>query len=469
MTTLHRWAKWCALCLLFLAVAVLSPAQTFTSLHSFKGPDGANPYTSFAQGPNGILYGTTIDGGPDGSGSIFAMDTFGDVLPLWNFCSNCSDGQFPVAPLVLAPDGYLYGTTQSGGTNGGFGTIFKISPTGGPLITLHSFSAIDGASPYSSLLPATDGNLYGTTNGGGVNNVGTIFKVTTTGQLTTLYNFCSAVNCGDGQFPVGPLIQGTDGNIYGTTHAGGNTLCQNGCGTIFRITPGGSYTTLHRFNKSDGDYPYGGVVEGLNGELYGTTGSGGANQAGSVFTLSPNGTLTTIHSFDGAGGGASPYAMSLGSDSNFYGTTSAGGIYGVYGTIFEITPDGTFTTLHSFDIKDGAVPYTGLLQSTTGLFYGTTYFGGGFNDGTVFNLNSELDPFVAFVVPAGRVGQSGGILGQGFRGTTSVTINSLQMEFTAVSDTFLRATIPVGATSGYVKVTTPGGTLTSNVPLRVIR
>lgn len=460
-----------SLLVLFAGSVLAAPAQTFTKLQFFNGANGANPYVGLTQGPDGSLYGTTIDGGAYGAGNVFKIEPGGRLVSLYSFCAqnNCPDGQYPDTVLALGVNGSFYGTTQSGGTNGGYGTVFKITPDG-VLTTLHSFDATDGAAPYGSLVLAINGEFYGTTNVGGAFGGGNVFKITPGGTLTTLYTFCSQDGCADGQYPVGPLIQGSDGNIYGTTHAGGDNSCTDGCGTVFKITLSGKLSTLHSFDAADGDYPYGGVVEGPSGTFYGTTGGGGANDAGTVFGMTAGGKLVTVHSFD-VTDGATPYALMLGSDGNFYGTTSAGGNNSNgenHGTIFEITPTGSFSNLHSFDGVDGALVYSGLVQGTNGLFYGTTYFGGRDDDGVVFSLNTGLGPFVTFVQAAGRDGQTGPILGQGFTGTTGVSFNGTPAGFAIVSDTLITATVPAGATTGYVTVATPSGTLTSNVPFRVI-
>ncbi|HTZ96333.1 MAG TPA: choice-of-anchor tandem repeat GloVer-containing protein [Terriglobales bacterium] len=459
------------LAVFILCTAMSVPAQTFTKMQIFNGADGANPYVGLTQGPDGNLYGTTIDGGDYGSGNVFRIKPGGGLTSIYSFCvqSNCPDGQYPDTVLALGTDGNLYGTTQNGGTNGGYGTVFKITPSG-QLTTLHSFDAADGAAPYGSLVLAADGNFYGTANVGGDYGSGNIFKITPGAQLTVLYSFCSQTNCPDGQYPVGPLIQASDGNIYGTTHAGGNPSCTDGCGTIFKITPEGHFTSLHSFDASDGDYPYGGVIETLDGTFYGTTGGGGANDAGTVFGMNASGRLRTLHSFD-VTDGATPYALMLGSDGNLYGTTSAGGNNPNgqnHGTIFEMTPTGSFTTLHSFAGGDGALEYSGLAQGTNGLFYGNTYFGGRDNDGVVFSLDNGLSPFVTFVQMAGKVGQTVPILGQGFAGTAGVSFNGVPASFTVVSGTAIKTTVPEGATTGYVRVTTSTGVLTSNVPFHVI-
>jgi uncharacterized repeat protein (TIGR03803 family) len=276
--------------------------------------------------------------------------------------------------------------------------------------TLFSFDETDGGTPFAGLIQGTDGNFYGTTSFGGSSGpclvvssygCGTVFKITPSGMLTTLYNFCSQSNCTDGIEPEAGLVQGADGNFYGTTIFGGvNSTCQygNSCGTVFTITPGGVLTTLHSFNFTDGYLPVAGLIQGTDGNLYGTTSEGGATRlcknngfdgCGTVFKITPDGVLTTLHSFYcpqfnfHCREGTSPdAALVQGADGNFYGTTTVGGVYG-YGTVFRISPGGTLTTLYSFDKTDGDQPEVGLVQGTDGNFYGTTYVGGARDDGTV--------------------------------------------------------------------------------------
>jgi uncharacterized repeat protein (TIGR03803 family) len=344
-----------------------------------------------------------------------------------------------------------------------------------------------GSYPITALVQATDGNLYGTSSDG-YEGLGTVFKITTKGVFTTLYKFCP-IDCSDGRNPQGALIQGTDGSLYGTTTFGGN-MCYLGCGVVFKITTSGKLTTLYKFcsqtDCADGAHPHAGLVQGADGNLYGTTfdgGSGGCTDGngtgcGTAFKITLEGKLTTLHRFDSVDGNYPSDPLIQGTDGNIYGTTDSGGnlacnpSYGC-GTIFQIT-SGTLTTLHSFDSTDGAYAWGGLLQSTNGGFYGTTVDGGNltcnssYGCGTVFSLNMGLGPFVAFVRNSGRVGQTGGILGQGFTGTTGVSLNGIPASFTVVSDTFIRATVPPRATTGFVTVTTPSGVLTSNVPFRVL-
>jgi uncharacterized repeat protein (TIGR03803 family) len=267
--------------------------------------------------------------------------------------------------------------------------------------TLASFSGTNGDHPNSPLIQGSDGNFYGTTDRGGTSQncdsgCGTVFRMTPQGALTTLHSFDST----DGSFfyGQGPLVEGSDGNFYGTTDSGGTSQnCGFGCGTVFSITPEGVLTTLHDFAgyPTEGDTPLGGLVQGKDGDFYGTTLSGGSSGAcgsfgcGTVFKISsqPRYTLTTLHNFDGTDGEEPQEGLVLANDGNFYGTTLTGGINnGGAGTLFRMTPGGILTTLHSFNcpicIPDGGNPGAGLVQATSGSLYGTTVNGAGY--GVVF-------------------------------------------------------------------------------------
>jgi uncharacterized repeat protein (TIGR03803 family) len=365
------------------------------------------------------------------------------LTTLHSFCSQggqCLDGTDPNGRLIQAANGKFYGTTSGGGAGHcasvyDFGTVFTITPSG-TLTTLYNFCSqiskeicTDGDSPDAGLVQGTNGNFYGTTAQGGANgsNAGTVFSITASGTLTTLYSFCSQTNCTDGSSPQAGLVQGSDGNFYGTTFAGGaNSDCSiGGCGTIFKITPSGTLTTLYSFcaqsGCTDGFYPQAGLIQGTDG--------------------------------------------------NFYGTTTQGGANGKNGTIFEITPSGTLATLYSFcsqtNCTDGQNPQAALFQDTNGTFYGTTYASGANGYGTVFNLSVDLAPFVVTNPTFGKVGKAVKILGTNLTGATSVTFNGTAATFTVVSASEITTTVPTGATTGKVKVIAPGGTLLSNVPFRV--
>jgi len=453
-----------------LAFGGRASGQSVRSVHTFNGSDGANPYAALVQGTDGNLYGTTIDGGANGSGNFFRMARGGKVTSLYDFCSeaNCADGQYPVTALVEGADGNFYGTTQSGGTFT-FGTVFRITPAGA-LSVLHSFNGDDGAAPYGGLVLASNGNFYGSAAVGGTYGAGTIFTITPGGALTTLYEFCSKPGCSDGQSPAGTLAQGTDGNLYGVTHVGGSYAdCDvNGCGTVFRMTLNGKLKTLHVFDVSDGEYPYGGLVQAANGVFYGTAAGGGTGNDGTIFTIDGSGDFNLLYSFGGADG-ASPYQMMLGSDGNLYGVTQYGGTKFVRGSVFECTPDGTLTNLHTFNGHDGKNPY-GLMQDTDGAFYGTTYFGGKNGDGVVFRMSTGLAPFVETQPTFGSVGVQVTILGTELKGATAVSFGGVAAAFTVVSNSEMVTTVPLGAKSGAVTVTTAKGeTLQSNVEFRVVK
>ena len=258
--------------------------------------------------------------------------------------------------------------------------------------TLHYFDATDGGVPVAPLVQGSDGNFYGTTPAGGANSgcptsCGTVFKITPRGTLTTLHNFCSQTNCTDGYQSVAPLIQFSNGAFYGTTEAGGAYTPPFGYGTVFKITASGTLTTLDSFGVVSGWNPHDGLAEGTNGDFYGTTYGLGGN-GGTVFKITSSGALTTLYNFCSqtkcTDGGYPNAGMVLATNGDFYGTTGDGGDF-ANGTVFKITPSGTLTTLHSFDITDGAGPL-GLVQASNGNFYGTTLSGGNNDAGTVFQI-----------------------------------------------------------------------------------
>ena len=453
---------------IMMAVSAAS-AQTFTSLVELNGSDGSNPYyMSLVQARDGNLYGTTQSGGSAFAGSVFRLTTAGTLTTLYNFCSlaSCTDGAFPAGGLVLGTDGNLYGTTVEGGTSN-FGTFFKIT-TAGTLTTLHSFISTDAAWPYSALVQAPDGSFWGTSFEGGTFNGGTVYKVTAAGIVTTLYNFCTESRCTDGADPESALLRASDGNYYGVTPFGG----ASNLGTVFKVTQAGIFTKLHDFAPSDGAQPWGALIQ--NGSaFYGTSAAGGSSSAclggcGTIFKVTSTGTVTTIHNFI-LSDGASPVAgLIQGTDGNFYGTTLFGGTSSD-GNIFKSTVTGTVTSLHSFVGTDGDMPYGGLVQHTNGTFYGMTTYGGNMSCvpsgcGTAFSEATGASAFVKLVPTSGKAGSSVVILGTQLTGATSVSFNGTSATFTVVSPSQIKATVPVGATSGKVKVVTPHGTRVSMSP-----
>jgi uncharacterized repeat protein (TIGR03803 family) len=452
------------------------PGQTLTMLHSFDGTDGEDAST-LVQGSDGNLYGTTYKGGANGYGTIFKITRSGTLTTLYNFCSQsgCTDGKNPNAALVQAPNGDFYGTASAGGANG-HGTIFKITPSG-TLTTTHSFDLTDGGSPYSALTRATNGDFYGTTWAGGASGGGTVFKVTPGGTLTTVYSLCGDF-CPGGGNPNAGLVQTPNGDFYGTTYGGGDIICYMGCGTIFSITPSGTLTTLYSFcsadiNCPDGENPVAGLVEASNGDFYGASYWGGSNQYGTLFEMTPGGSFTTLHTFcsQGCSDGYHPSGVIQATDGNLYGTTQFAGTTNG-GAIFKMTTSGALTTLYGFCAQsgcpDGENPFVALVQDTDGNFYGTTSAGGANGYGTVFSLSVGLRPFVKTLPHAGKVGASIILLGTNLTGATSVSFSGAAAAFTVVSATEITATVPAGATTGRVHVTTPAGTLLSDGPFLVL-
>jgi len=400
--------------LLSASLPAASQAQTLTTLTSFNGTNGIGPSAGVVQGADGNFYGTTSGGGASNGGTIFKITPGGTLGTLYNFCSqaNCGDGSSPAAGLIQASDGNFYGTTSSGGANN-YGTVFKIAPAG-ILTTLYSFCSqagcADGARPVAGLIEASDGNFYGTTYQGGINGgAGTIFKITPDGTLTILYSFDYAGITG--YYPSAALIQAADGNFYGTTSYG--NYVTDTYGAVFKITPSGALTTLYSFclqtGCAAGGEPVAGLIQGSDGNFYGTTSIGGANQGGTAFRISAGGTLTTLYSFclNGCSVGWGPSGLIQAADGNLYGTTAGGGAYGG-GTVFQIASGAALTTLYSFCAQagctDGQQPLGGLLQGADGNFYGTTSNGGANGDGTVFQL--ALTP--SQTPPA--INQSGGVV-----------------------------------------------------------
>ena len=395
----------CALFIFSVLTTFVTSAQKYTTLYNFNGTDGYVPQGPLFQGKNGEFYGTTTNGGTNnlcvgdfmGCGTVFSITPDGRFTTLYNFCSEggklCTDGAEPIAGLIQGTDGKFYGTTSSGGAHGG-GTIFSIT-TDGVMTIIHHFDFHngDGTRPYAGLVQGADGKFYGTTYDGGAYLEGTVFSVTAQGSYTTLHSFFDE----DGEYPAAALIQGTDGNFYGTTSIGGAGDCSVGCGTVFRINCAGKFSVLNSLSLGDGQSPVAPLVQGTDGKFYGTalyggTGGCGGSGCGTIFSVTPSGTLTRLHSFHDVGGRNPTAGMIQGTDGNFYGTTPSGGKYYI-GEIFEITSKGQLTNLASFNGADGERPYAGLIQAINGKFYGTAQFGGIYGNGTVFSISLGLEPF----------------------------------------------------------------------------
>jgi uncharacterized repeat protein (TIGR03803 family) len=378
-----------------------------------------------------------------------------------------ANGCCPQYPAVLAQgrDGNLYGITPAGGANNK-GVVFKIGPAGGYTV-IHSFDVTHGSTPVGGLVLGTDGNLYGTTEFGGANSYGIIFKITPAGVLTVLYDFTGVA---DGGYPVSPLVLGTDGHFYGTSYPGVafklspsgvfkviNTIptvsygpllqASNGAfygvtefggtysaGTIYKIS-GTKVTTLYNFDGTHGSYPIGGLVQGSDGNLYGTTTAGGSTNAGVIYRITPAGILTVVVDFDNVHtlDGYQAFAgLVAGSDGNLYGATIWGGYFG-YGAIFQLTTGGTYAKLYDFDAPYGDGAYSTPMQHTDGKIFGMTKRGGALGNGGIYSLDDSIAPFALLTTSVGTVGQSVGILGEGFSGTSGVTFNGTPASFHVIS------------------------------------
>ncbi len=357
-------------------------ALSETVLYRFAGADGAIPIASLVLDAKGNIYGTTYSGGRSGYGTVFEVTSAGTEKVLYSF-TGAADGLGPAAGLIEA-NGNFYGTTIEGGSGGAVGTAFRLSSTGREIVLANLTYQDGGAYPEGGLVRDKHGNLYGTTSGynGGYGN-GAVFKVTSTGTLTILYEFKGGA---DGLCPYGNLVLDTEGNLFGTTYRGGTS----GYGTVFEVTSGGTETVLYSFTGgSDGSLPAAGLLRDASGNLYGTT-TGGGGGYGTVFKVTPAGTETVLHSFAGPDGYYPIAALVQDAKGNLYGTTEFGGRHG-QGTVFKLTEKGTETVVHSFTGKgDGGSPVAGLVFDSEGNLYGTTSGGGNSNCvggcGVVFKL-----------------------------------------------------------------------------------
>jgi uncharacterized repeat protein (TIGR03803 family) len=459
-----------------VSAVIATSAQTYSTIYSFTGTNN-KPSGPLVQGTDGNLYGVTANGGTTSNGSIFKVTPQGQFTTLYSFCAQnqCSGGT-GLSGLIQGTNGNFYGAYSYPG----YGAAFEITPAG-KLTTLYTFCSLpncsDGEYPNGPLLQGMDGNFYGTTHEGGANGAGTVYKLTPSGTLTTLYDFCSQAQCADGSSPYAGVIQDAAGNLYGTTNVGGNdanqSYCNYGCGVAYKLSPSGVLTTLYAFCSlsgcADGFFPQSTLVFGSDGNLYGTTSQGGTDGFGTAFRLTPGGTLTTLHTFcvvDDCTDGYEPGQLIEGSDSNIYGMTLEGGGNGSGGdggSIYRITTKGTFTVVYSNNSNN----LNPLVEATNGKLYGTTmnYSTGG---SSIFSFSLGLNPFVETQTSSGAVGASVVILGNNLTGATSVTFNGTKAKFTVVSASEIEATVPAGATTGTVVVTTPTSTLKSNAPFQIL-
>jgi len=456
----------------------ITPSGTLTVLYNFDVTHGALPYGGLTLGTDGNLYGTTYQGGANGSGTVFKITPAGTLTVLHDLKGG-TEGSSPYGAPVQGTDGNFYGTTYNGGT-GGYGTVFKMTPVG-TLTPLYSFDHTHGGQPHAPLVQGTDGKLYGTTYSGGTGGYGTVFKVTTGGQFTVLYNFDST----HGATPYGPLIQGTDGNFYGATYGGGL-----GSGVVFKITASGVLTVLHSLSSTtEGGGVFAGLAQVSDGSLYGAALRGGSNSVGTIFRLTTNGAFSVLHNFDRSTGDTPEGTLLQHTTGILYGATIEGG-----------SPNsGVF-----YSLKNGLKPFVRTLPGSGKVGKSIGILGQGFNGTTqvsfggataAFNVSS--DTYLTAAVPAGAItgavtvttpggkltsnqkfrvtpvitgfSPTGGtvgtpvvITGNSLTQTTKVTFGGVKAATVVVnSDIQVTATVPTGAVSGKIAITTAGGTATS--------
>jgi len=462
---MHRFLASTRVCFLVLTLAatpILVKAQTFTRLFDFDGPNGATPGPAMqlVQGFDGKLWGTTSAGGSAGDGTIFNV-RFPNFSLNIAYSFDSADAYVPVAGLTLDPNGRFYGVTEYGGENN-LGNVFSFSPNGTPTALTLGFDGSIGSYPVAGLLLASSGILYGTAGSGGAYDSGTIFEIHANGN-----SFMKVTDLPSAS-PYLTLVQGRNGLFYGALPYGG----LNSKGEVFKMDVLGGISSLHSFSGSDGENPVGSLVEGANGDFYGTTYVGGMDNVGTIFAITPGGTFKTIHNFrfgiNASNKGFNPDAALVeGSDGNLYGVAAGGGLYG-YGVIFRITPARQYTVLHSFNFEEAEYAGSGgLVQATDGNFYGTLSGGGANQLGLLYRLSVGLAPFVKLLPGLGKVGSTVDILGTNLTGATTVTFNGTPATFTVASGARIKAVVPTGATSGPVQVTTPNGTLLSNTTFQV--
>ena len=460
----------------------ITPSGAYTVIHSFDSTR-ANPYSGLTLGADGNFYGGTYNGGDFGFGTVFQITPGGTVTVLHSFA--LIEGAGPYAPPIQGTDGNFYGTTTIGGQ--GFGAVYKVTPAGG-FTTLYAFDSTHGASPFAPLIQGKDGNFYGTTVGGGTTDFGTAFKITPSGALTVLYNFDSTHGSG----PYSPLLQGSDGNFYGTARTGGS---KNNGGVVFKLTAAKKpkLTVLYNFDATgatkDGVRPYAGLVQANDGNFYSVASAGGTNSAGTLYRISSTGVYATLYNFVSATGSLPFATLRQHTNGKFYGEATTGGALG-HGALFSFDAGlGPFITISPTSGQVGqpvdilgqslsqatSVRFTPNVAASANVFgdtYMTTAVPNNATTGVVkvllthghltSNQKFLVTPVVlSFNPPSGPVGTQVVITGNSLKGATKVMFGSKKAIFSVDSYTQITATVPVGAVTGKVQVTTPGGTAVS--------
>ncbi len=396
-------------------------AEVLTTVYAFTnalgGTDGGTPDPGLILSTNGVLYGATLNGGSNGYGGLFYLTTNGALTP-WHAFNYNPDGASPSAGVIRGSNGLFYGTTPlAGAASTNQGCVFQISAAGA-FTTLYSFPGSKsqtnstGAAPPGTLVQGTNGQLYGVTSAAGPRTNGTIYSLTTAGQITLRYTFTNGI---DGGKPLAGLFLSSNGNFYGTTSTGGS----NGAGTIFKLTHAGALTPLYSFaSNADGFAPQAPLVQTPGGLLVGAAASGGANKSGTIFQITTNGAFHVVYTFSAQTNaspkqnpdGASPRTVLVNAAGNYWGVASAGGTNGE-GSVFELTPAGAFRSVYAFLALSFSIPATnidganpnGILQAPDGSYYVTTAHGGN-GAGTVVRLTTPPAPIaVAFSSAAGDI------------------------------------------------------------------
>jgi uncharacterized repeat protein (TIGR03803 family) len=364
-----------------ITAALSAQAQTYTILYSFLGgPNGTGPYADLIGDQEGNLYGITASGGTFAGGTVFKMNSDGMKTVLYSFGGISGDGNSPEAGLLRDQAGNLYGTTFYGGINE-VGTVFKLDSHHKETVLITFNPLVDGSASFAALTHDTQGNLYGTTY-----SPGAVFKLDAAGNETVVYKFQGGL---DGAYPMAGLVRDAAGNFYGTTSEGGSY----GSGTVFKLDTGGNESILYSFTGgADGSLPTAALTLDPVGNLYGTTYFGGSYGDGVVFKFDVAGNETVLYSFKGGADGANPWAKVIRDPvGNLYGTTTYGGTVGEpgAGTVFKLDAAGNETVLHRFGGRpDGSDIRSGVLRDSAGNLYGTAYGGGLHDKGIVYKITS---------------------------------------------------------------------------------
>ena len=433
----------------FTAIAVVAltalcsaslSAQTYLVIHSLAVAEGNSPQSTLVQDAGGVLYGTAVFSGAHGNGSVFRLDPDGDNFDTIHDFDG-TDGDDPYGGVILGGGGFLFGTAANGGTNDA-GVIYKVDTSGNNFAVIHHMNGgNDGSHPYGGLVQDAQTILYGVAREDGANGFGTVFSIDPGGQTYTVIHVFGTTS-DDGSNPYGGLLIGSDGMLYGTTEKGHNGLGQ---GTLFRLnTDGSGFETLHTFGgTNDGQDPVARLIETPEGYLYGTTLFGGASSSGTVFRSRRDGTdYSVVHAFSNADGTNPRSELTLTIGGLLYGTASSDGSGG--GTVYRMTKLGQLVhSAHDFVAASGNNPRGGVLQGLDGALYGTTTSGGANSVGTIWRLTT---PTVVGIAPdsgPATGGTSVTITGTGFANQATVALSgSFATNVDVVNDTTIHATIP---------------------------